>query len=86
MPRVHVTDHALVRFLERGAGLDIQGVRSALQHSLERAIALTGELGVTRYSVHADGLIYVVADGTLVTVLVDEGRERPVHVRERGAA
>lgn len=35
---VRVSDHALLRFIERAGGLDVESVRAALQGSLKRAV------------------------------------------------
>jgi hypothetical protein len=66
--RPRVSDHALVRFLERAGGLDVEAVRAALAASLDRAAALADAIGADRYTVKAGGLVYRVVDGVLVTV------------------
>jgi hypothetical protein len=66
---LRVTDHALVRMLERGGRLDVEALRAELTSSLERAVAAARLMGATRVHIHADGLVYVVEDDTLVTVL-----------------
>jgi hypothetical protein len=71
-----VSDHALVRFLERGGGLQVEAVRAALAASLARAALAAELIGSTRYVIIADGLRYVVENGVLVTVL-DGDMRRP---------
>ncbi len=69
-----VTDHALVRWLERSGALDVEAIRGMLARSLGTAGRAAEALGVGRYLILADGLVYVIENGTLVTVLEDDGR------------
>ena len=73
---MHVTDHALVRFLERAGGLDVEGLRASLGASLSRATKAAKAIGADEFSVKADGLIYIVDRGVVVTVLSGEMRAR----------
>lgn len=66
---LRVTDHALVRFLERAGGLDVEAVRAHLAVSLARAAGVADTLHARRYTIQADGLRYVVESGAVVTVL-----------------
>ncbi|MBV1917593.1 MAG: hypothetical protein KUG65_05985 [Sphingomonadaceae bacterium] len=66
-----VTDHALVRWLERSGAMDVEQMREWLASSLDRAAGAAGVLHVTRFNILADGLVYVVRDGAVVTVLTD---------------
>lgn len=73
---IRVTDHALVRFLQRVGGLDIEAVREALTTSLKRAQVVADGVGKRNYNVLADGIVYVVRDGVVVTVLPAAGRDK----------
>ena len=68
-PSLRISDHALVRFLERAGGHDIDGMREALSRSLGRARKAAETLGASEYAVIADGLEYVIRDDVVVTVL-----------------
>lgn len=60
---VAVTDHAVVRFLERVMGMDLSPVRELIRHE--------AEIGV-RYSasgVRLQGIRYILQDGSVVTVV-----------------
>lgn len=61
-PRTRVSDHAIVRYLERAQGLDIEALRVEIGRRVERG----AELGATGVSI--DGLHYVIAGGVVVTV------------------
>lgn len=63
-----VTDHALIRFLDRTGAAEIEKLRLTLAHSLERARQGAERAGIADYVITADGLRYVVRDGALVTV------------------
>lgn len=65
---VEVTDHAVLRYLERAQGLDIEGLRSEI-----RQIVLKGaELGAS--AVHYEGMRFVLRNNSVTTVL---NRVRP---------
>lgn len=78
---IQVSDHALLRFLERAGGIDPEPLRAQLQASLERANAAARSVGMARYSILADGLVYVVVEGVVVTIMADEGGPRGRVVR-----
>lgn len=73
---VRVSDHALVRFLERAGGFEIEAIRTAIESSLRRANNKAAEIGSVDYEVRADGLRYVVRDNVVVTVTPIEGAAR----------
>lgn len=67
-----VSDHALLRFLERAAGLDVDGLRATLNASLARAHAAARSVSASDYLIKADGLLYVVRGETITTILDDK--------------
>jgi hypothetical protein len=80
-PRHHVTDHAVIRYLERVQGVDIEAIRREIGRVADRGIE-AGANGVI-----SGGHIYVIADVTVVTVQPQhqpclKGRSRR---RRRGA-
>lgn len=89
MASLRISDHALVRWLGRSGALDVEAVRAALAGSLERAVTAAAALGVAEFNVLAGGLVYVVRDGVVITVLPDagprQGRRRRRAPRGRGA-
>lgn len=74
---IRVTDHALVRFLERSGAGDIQQLRQTIAASLERGRRAAERAGIADYSICVDGLTYVIEGGVLVTVLTGEMRRQP---------
>lgn len=66
---VRVSNHALLRFLERAGGFDVEGLRTAIETSLNRAVTAAETIGTCNVIVNADGLQYVVRDGVVVTVV-----------------
>jgi len=64
-----VSDHALLRFLERAGGLDVEELRARLANSLARAHRAALTLDAVNYVIKADGLVYVVRGETVTTVL-----------------
>lgn len=60
-PLAHVTDHAVLRYLERVKGIDIDAVRDELGRVVDRAIELGAGAAIV------DGVKYVLNDKTIVT-------------------
>lgn len=71
-----VSDHALVRWMERSGMVNLDPVKDAIAASLERAAAAALKLGVAEFLILADGLVYVVREGVVVTVQPQDGRHR----------
>lgn len=74
MAKPAISDRALVRWLERSGAMKIEEMRELLAASLERAFSAALSLGSTRFLMLADGLVFIVEDGTVVTVVTDDGR------------
>ena len=74
---IHVTDHALVRFLERSGALDVEQLRAMISSSLERGRRAAERAGIADYTITVDGLKYIVVDGDLITVLDGAMRKKP---------
>lgn len=62
-PAVPVTDHAVLRYLERVQGWDIEAVRREIAAIAAPAVRM-GACGITR-----DGWSFRISDGTVITVL-----------------
>ncbi len=81
---IRVSDRALMRFLTRAGGCDIEALREVLAESLERAASAARAMGQTRFTIVADGLVYPVVDDVVTTVLADEPDARIMAGRSRG--
>ena len=81
-PLAHVTDHAVLRHLERVQGIDIEAVRRELGFKVDAAI----EAGAT--ATISDGIKYVLVEDRLVScvavksVPLRDGRKRRRRIRE----
>lgn len=73
---IRVTDHALVRFLERSGAADVEALRTVLATGLERGRRTAARVGLSDYVIVADGMKFVVEDDVLVTVLDQSMRQR----------
>lgn len=82
MSQLGISDHALIRWIERTGMADLEPVRSALRDSLARAAGAAGQLGSGEYLILADGLVYVVRNKVLVTVIEDDGRHSRVRAMQ----
>ncbi|MET4128378.1 hypothetical protein [Roseovarius sp. MBR-6] len=69
-PRHPVTDHAVLRYLERVEGVDIEAIRCRIGHLADRAIEM-GANGVV-----SGGFVYRIDGGHVVTVLRQSRAER----------
>ncbi|MDT8856450.1 hypothetical protein RNZ50_15760 [Paracoccaceae bacterium Fryx2] len=88
-PPVPVTDHAVIRYLERVVGIDVEALRDEIRAKVEPGVRL-GACGV-----RSGGFNYRIIDGVVVTIVLagheDEPSGKPVTVkpapgrRERGA-
>lgn len=61
-PRHHVTDHAVVRYLERVHGVDVEGLRRRIGRRVDLAVHLGASGAIV------DGFVYRVEAGRVVTV------------------
>ncbi|MBK5957412.1 hypothetical protein CCR97_04205 [Rhodoplanes elegans] len=68
-PGPRVSDHAVLRFLEREGGLDVEAVRRAMAASIARAVAAADRLDGTDYRIVTERVTFVVTGGTVVTVV-----------------
>jgi hypothetical protein len=68
-PLPRVTDHAVLRFLERVQGINIEAARQLIAKRCATAIAV----GTT--SLRADGVRYEFSGTTVVTVVPDHGSQ-----------
>lgn len=74
-----ITDHALLRFLERGAGCDVETLREQLEQSLARAHEAARKMNSSDYLIKMDGLTFVVRGENVTTVLETGAPGREAH-------
>lgn len=67
-----ISDHALLRFLERGGGLAVEELRAQLELSIARAGEAAERLGACDNLIRADKFVFVVR-GRVVTTILPEG-------------
>ena len=72
MAGLHMTDHAMLRFLERGGGIDVEALRGAIEASLARAHDAARTVSDSDYLVRVDGMTFVVRGASVTTVLPDD--------------
>lgn len=75
---VRVTDHALVRYLERAMGLNIEIVREHIAH------LCAGPAAFGASCLRAEGVRFEISNNTVTTVRPDDGISRTT--RERNTA
>ncbi|HAW49182.1 MAG TPA: hypothetical protein DCX34_18445 [Roseovarius sp.] len=76
-PRHPVTDHAVLRYLERAEGVDVEGIRRMIGRRVDRAVEM-GACGI-----QADGLTFRLEQGVVVTVYETNRPERGRAVRRK---
>ena len=69
MSAPHVTDHALVRFLDLGGGFDVETLRARIAASLRRAHVAARKVSASDYLVTVNGMTFVVRGENVTTVL-----------------
>lgn len=77
--KASVTDHAVLRFLQRVEGLDLEAVRNRI---LSDAVLQAMIMRAT--SVHGHGFKLVIQDFTVVTTLPAEAVAAPARLRREG--
>lgn len=77
---IQVSDHALVRFMERTAGLDAAALKRSIAQSLERASMAADAIDICNYAVVIGTTSFVVRDGVVITVLE---RGAKIHLAQR---
>ena len=84
---IKVTDHAIVRYLERVLQVDLDSVREVIVRSLDsrRARRLVEFGGGARCRITADGIVFCMRGHTVTTILGDHRDRRP-HGRRAGCA
>ena len=77
---VKITDHALLRFLDRAGGVPVEELRRNLEISLAKAASAARSIGAKDYLITSDGHTFVVRhnDGQDVAVTLIE-RGSPAH-------
>jgi hypothetical protein len=78
--RVQITDHAVLRYMERAMGLDVEALRQDLERKLDAA-ARCGACGLT-----VDGVNFRIVDGVVTTVLEVNKRDVRFGPKRRGRA
>ena len=69
-PLYHVTDHALVRYLERVEGMDVEGLRGQIGRTVQMGI----EQGA--HGVISGGMVYRLEGHSVVTIAHHHQSER----------
>lgn len=76
--RTHVTDHALLRYLERVQGVDIERIRRTIGARVDHAVA-QGACGII-----IDGFSYRIENNTVTTVLRAHRCDKRLGPKRRG--
>lgn len=66
---LQVSDHAVVRWIERVYGVDIDRLRARILSDIRKGAAAAEHLRAESFTVRVDGNKYVVKRGVIVTIL-----------------
>ena len=69
MTGLRVTDHALVRALERICGLPVEQLRERIAEALSSAANAAERIGGGNFLIVSGGHVFVVRDGAVTTIL-----------------
>lgn len=75
---IRISDHAMIRFLERVGGLDVEAIRYAMARSLDEAARLGAAVVVI------DGFRYILREddsGPVLVTVEPKSDTNPVHRR-----
>ncbi len=81
-----LSDHALLRYLERAQGIDVEGIRAAIEAQLVRSADAAARMGGGAYTVRFNGVAFIVRGSTVTTVMPkigDGARFHALAARER---
>ena len=81
-----ISDHALVRFLERAGGFDYEPLKARLSQSLARGYRAARSISAADFLVKVDGMVFVIRADTVVTVLPDDHSGTPGAALKGGSA
>lgn len=83
---IKVSDHAVVRYLERHQGVDVEAIRETIASSLDcrSARKLVEFSGGAPCKIRVDGMTYCVRQNTVTTCLRESGRRQREGRRHRG--
>lgn len=74
-PPIGVTDHAVVRWIERAYGIDVPAIRRQIVGKVTRSVDLAERLDERgNVTVVLEGVRYVVRDHRVITILPALGR------------
>lgn len=76
--RLPVSDHAVLRYLQRVAGVDIDAIRSRIHDHTHQALA-SGASGIV-----SNGITYKFARGKVVSVWIAQHHARPLNWPQGG--
>lgn len=79
-PQPPVSDHAVLRYLERVAAIDVEAIRARINADTKRALA-AGASGIV-----ANGISYRFKYNRVVSVWIDQAHSRPLHWPEKRQA
>lgn len=82
---IKVSDHAVVRYLERRQGVDIEAIRQTIASSLDSRAArrLVEFSGGAPCKINVDGMSYCVRRNTVTTCLPESKRKAECRRRHR---
>lgn len=72
---LHVTDHAVLRFLERVHGLELEKLRAELRAKAERGMTAAQSIGGGHYTLVVDGVKFRCCNDRIVTVVTGDERD-----------
>lgn len=66
---IYVTDHAVLRYIERIHGMNVETLREELKQRALRAAEAADRVGASNYVINSNGVRMRVVGGHVVTVL-----------------
>lgn len=80
---IHISDHAVLRYLERTGRVDVVGIRADLAKRIDLCAAAAVRIGISgTYAVRIDGVKLLIVGSTATAVTALPGRKS--RERDRG--
>ena len=77
---IPVTDHAVLRYLERVAGVDVEAIRNRIHDQIK------GPLAANASGVISNGIAYRIAGGKVTTIWIEQEHIKPLIWQKDGDA
>lgn len=77
-PMIKISDHAVIRWLERSGLVDIEAVRRDITNSLQPAFSAAAKVGASNFVIRRERWRYIFKDGSTLVTCYREQKPKPL--------